>query len=349
MADLKGKKDLGAVVNDAIVKDSVVKRGLEFIWVVYRGDIAKLRFSQHGESSSCPLEQYYHNSSLRLDSHDGVVVTPHPAPLFIVEDTSSKRGHAGFSFGDICPGRGAHEVVIPTAEHTPDLSRLAKEHYKAMLRLACRRAMDLKRDKDIEYLSVFFTPGNTDSIGQHLNLQILGTPYTPDRRIEELRKSRDHYTRRGRCIYCDDIEGTLSHEPDRVIYKNGNVLCYVPWGSNYPFKVLIIPNKENHFAGWEGLGRVCDSMADALHYTMDNFIKIFGNVKMMWNLHILLRPELYIEDRLSPEEYFHAHIDARPFTSVGGLEGSDIYVNIPIKKQIAVLKGEVELDSAQPL
>ena len=114
--------------------EEIIKKGLEAKHVHAFPDKNMVEFSRSDEGFNpeerCAMCKAYHeHKKMGFDEATGVkVITPHPRPILRIEPEMKKRGRG--IFGDMFPVRGAHEAIIFTPEHTPDLARLTSQHYK---------------------------------------------------------------------------------------------------------------------------------------------------------------------------------------------------------------------------
>lgn len=155
-----------------------------------------------------------------------------------LEDISKRDG----MFESI-PGVGAHEILIDSPCHDCDISDLSKDSIENWLRSMIIRIEDLSRDTRLIHLSIFKNYGqNAGATQEHPHTQILALPIMPQNELTFLYRNMKYYRRHGRGLV-EDIVCNERMEKTRVIDEIGSFIAYCPYGSSFPFEVMIAPTK----------------------------------------------------------------------------------------------------------
>lgn len=141
------------------------------------------------------------------------------------------------------PGVGAHEILIDSVCHDCTMQKLDISDIENWLRSMIIRINDLKKDTRLIYLSIFKNHGvNAGATQEHPHTQILALPITPQNEQNFLKQNMRYYLRHGRGKVEDILNNELLSEK-RVIYNKGSFAAFCPYGSAYPFEVMIAPKK----------------------------------------------------------------------------------------------------------
>jgi UDPglucose--hexose-1-phosphate uridylyltransferase len=109
-----------------------------------------------------------------------------------------------------------------------------------------QRIEDLKRDRRFKYVSVYKNYGPlAGQVGSHAHSQITATTFVPRRLLYELRASREWYSEKERCVFCDIIKQE-ERQAKRMVDTQGDYVALCPYASRVPYEVWLLDRKHNH-------------------------------------------------------------------------------------------------------
>jgi len=153
------------------------------------------------------------------------------------------------------PSYGKCEVVLYSPEHTTTLPYLSVEHIEELVDLWQERFTEISKDENIKYIFMFENKGEPVGVTMpHPHGQIYGYSVVPKRVAEELSNSKKYFEKTGKCLICDLLENE-NKEDKRVIIENDDFSVILPFFSDYPYGVYIIPKK--HI---QNITELCGSM-----------------------------------------------------------------------------------------
>lgn len=158
------------------------------------------------------------------------------------------------------PGRGRHEVVVESPEHTPLFPYFSKERVAEVLRMVRGRVAAIESGAEIASLVAFENSG-PESGGTlfHPHAQIVGVPeVVPSLREESEGASRLAEDSASTCGFETALDGEL-RDARRLVAKSDAWTAYVPYASEHPYEVRFVPTR--HAAS---LGVATDGEIDGL-------------------------------------------------------------------------------------
>lgn len=198
-----------------------------------------------GNESHTPPEIYALRHKQPVSNGPGweLRVVPSIAPFLRIEGELERRGRGIY---DIMNGIGAHEVVIETNKHIPDMSDLNEEQIARVFTCYIDRIIDLEKDKRFKYVLVFKNHGWIAGAGRvkHSRSQLIATPVIPKRVKEEIAGARFYYEYHERCVFCDLIKQELESK-DRLILDIDGFIAITPFAARFPFEVWVLPKKHS--------------------------------------------------------------------------------------------------------
>ncbi len=263
-----------------------------------------------------------------------VRVVPNKFPALMVEGDLARRGEGLY---DRMNGVGAHEVIIETPDHVPDLADLPEDRIAEVLGAFRARLADLRNDKRMRYGLVFKNHGEAAGASlEHTHAQLIATPILPKAVQEEIDGARAYFMLKERCVFCDIVEQETSEgNGRRVVRATANYAAIVPFAARFPFEVWILPRK--HLSVYESGGMEQDrELAGVLK---DVLLRLNAALDMPpYNLVIHTSPYRDID-----HEYYHWHIEIMPkLTKIAGFEwGSGFYINPTPPEDAAAFLREV--------
>lgn len=178
--------------------------------------------------------------------HSGVLVYPHPRPLYRIEGETERRGDG---FYDRMRALGAHELIVEGTDHNSSLSMRTEAEIISLLDCWALRIDDLKRDSRFKYITVFKNYGETS--GQqirHAHSELTATTFIPRRILYELRAAQEYYQLKERCVVCDIVRQE-EQQAQRVVDLSPRFLAICPFASRVPYELWIVPRY--HHASYE--------------------------------------------------------------------------------------------------
>lgn len=254
-----------------------------------------------------------------------VRVVANKFPALQIEGDIEKRGVGIY---DMCSGIGAHEVIVQSPYHNKELSDLEDAEVENVIKMYCRRMLDLKNDKRFKYILLFKNYGPSAGASlEHPHTQLIALPMIPKNVQEELEGAFDYFDYRERCIFCDILRQELQ-EKQRIIFENKYFVAFCPFVSRFAFEVWIILKKHQ------------DAFCQMNRDEMQELSKIL-KVTLQRIKDVLFHPAYNFIIHTSPintehREGYHWHIEIMPkLTRVAGFEwGTGFYI-VPTPPELA--------------
>jgi len=247
-----------------------------------------------------------------------VRVVPNKFPALGIEGSLNRQADGMF---DKMNGIGAHEVIIETPEHNETLATLPQKRVEDVIWAYRDRVLDLKQDKRFRYILIFKNHGEPAGASlEHPHSQLIALPILPKSVVEELEGSKQFFTYKERCIYCDVIRQE-TEEGVRVVSENPDFITIAPYAPRFPFETWILPKR--HESAFE----------NSTTQTYENLAKAMKLLLMKADA-VLDKPSYNFMLHTSPiqnadNDYYHWHIEFLPkLTKVAGFEwGTGFYIN----------------------
>ena len=264
-----------------------------------------------------------------------VRVVSNKFPALQIEGELNRRAEGIY---DKMNGIGAHEVIIESPEHEPELSQHSIEQINLVLCAYRARMVDLPRDKRFRYIQLFKNHGVAAGASlEHSHSQLVATPIVPRRILEELKGCQQHFELKERCIFCDTIDQELAIGK-RVIVENAGYIAIAPFAPRFPFETWILPKKHQPYFEQSYQGN---------YYSLARILK---ETLMRINLALNYPPYNFVlhtspcNDWKGPKQY-HWHLELMPkLTRVAGFEwGTGFYINPTPPEDAAAYLREVQI------
>lgn len=174
------------------------------------------------------------------------------------------------------PSYGRHEILVESGDHRP-YHALSVEEKRHGLQILKERFLELERDADIEYVTVFKNAGDRAGASlSHSHTQLLAAPVVPEEIAEETAVAAEYSEEEGRCLLCDLIQQEID-DGARVIETTEHVAVVCPYASIWPYQVRIVPRTE--MACFEEVSdAVLDDIAAAIDRVMDAYAAVLDDV-----------------------------------------------------------------------
>ncbi|MBI4481141.1 MAG: galactose-1-phosphate uridylyltransferase [Acidobacteria bacterium] len=290
----------------------------------------------HGNEAKTPPEILAYRSNGTAPNSPGwtVRVVPNKFPALGIEGDLGRKGEGLF---DKMNGIGAHEVIIETPEHNATIGTLPEKRVEDVVWAFRDRVLDLKKDRRFRYVLIFKNHGEAAGASlEHPHTQLIALPIVPKRVQEEVDGSRQYYSIKERCVFCDLIRQELESKI-RVVEENNDFVTLEPYAPRFPFETWILPKThESHFENCQT--HIYQNLAKALRALVARMEKVLESPA--YNLVIHTSPLAEASN-----DYYHWHVELMPrLTRVAGFEwGTGFYINPTPPEEAAKFLQEVEL------
>jgi UDPglucose--hexose-1-phosphate uridylyltransferase len=226
-------------------------------------------------------------------------------------------------------GKGEHEVVIETPDHSKTIATMSETQVAAVVRTYRDRFLTLDGFEWNQLIIIFRNQGERAGTSlAHPHSQIIGTPVVPEEIRRRLDEAQRYYDDFGTCVYCD-ILGHEFKEQTRVVTANSGFVAVCPFASTVPFEVWILPRRHaSSFgvldeAGIPLLGSMLRDVLQRMH-------RLLGNPD--YNYVVRSAPH-----HSAGEPHFHWYVEILPrLTTRAGFEiGSGININVVVPEDAA--------------
>jgi UDPglucose--hexose-1-phosphate uridylyltransferase len=219
------------------------------------------------------------------------------------------------------PGIGRHEVVIESPEHVANPALLPDALFRDVFIAYRERVKAFAADPALQYVSVFKNVGAEAgaSLG-HCHSQLIALPLVPDIIEQEYAGAAAHFTRTGRCVFCDLVSRELAAKV-RVVAETENLIAVAAWAARFSHETWVLPKR--HSSRYEDL---TDIMAAELAGMMKRLVaaldRVLAEPAYNWYLHAapLRSPE-------SPHYHWHFEVIPRTARPAGFEWGTGCFVN----------------------
>jgi UDPglucose--hexose-1-phosphate uridylyltransferase len=152
----------------------------------------------------------------------------------------------GVGLNDSVSGVGAHEVIVECPESSRDMADFEVGELLHVLKAWRARIVDLRRDTRLRYVLIFKNHGSEAGASiVHAHSQLIATPIIPSVVAQELKSSREHFSSKERCLFCDLVNQELELGA-RVAIETGGFVALNPYASALPFETWILPRRHCH-------------------------------------------------------------------------------------------------------
>jgi UDPglucose--hexose-1-phosphate uridylyltransferase len=272
-----------------------------------------------------------------------VRVVPNISPALRVELDADRRADLMY---DLMNAVGAHEVIIETPQHIPNLADLEAVQIQKVIQTYKQRISDLKRDQRLRSAFIFKNYGKRagSSPIKHAHSQLIAVSVTPKSLKEELTGAKGYYDYKERCVFCDMIKQELSAEK-RIVCSNPDFVAIAPFASRFTHEVWILPRK--HSVDFESLSdEKSENLAVLLKEVLLRLKILLNDPPYNFVLHTgpnRTKRKGYSWKTLSDDYHWHVEIMPR-YTRINGFEwGTGLYINATTPEQAAESLRSVKL------
>lgn len=157
-----------------------------------------------------------------------------------IDDVATNFYQAKKSFGKA-------EVILYSPDHNASLWHLSVEHLTELVNLWKERFLEIKKDKNIEYILIFENRGREVGTTQpHPHGQIYGYGFMPLRIKLELENSKKYYQENKESLILKIRDEELKVK-DRIIMENDEFVVFLPYYTDYPYGCYIVPKRDDVF------------------------------------------------------------------------------------------------------
>ena len=245
-------------------------------------------------------------------------VVPNKFPALRVEGEINREGVGLY---DKVSGIGAHEVIIESPNHQDSLTTLSPKQFEEVLWAYRHRMLDLRKDTRLRYAMIFKNHGEAAGATlEHSHSQLIALPIVPHLVMEEMAGSRDYYSYKERCIFCDIIRQEIQ-QGERVVLENAEFIVVAPFASFSPFEAWILPKRHGSFFEESQVHEI-QSLSWIFQETLKRLEKALNFPPYNFTLHTTPFNERNLE-------YYHWHFEIIPkLTKFAGFEwGSGFFIN----------------------
>jgi len=278
---------------------------------------------------------YRHNGTSPNGPGWRVRVVPNKFPALRIEGEMDRSGEGMF---DRMNGIGAHEVIIETPGHLKNITQLTSQEVEEIIWAYRDRAIDLKKDPRFRYVMIFKNKGYSAGASlAHTHSQLIALPVVPKRVSEELLGSREYFSFKERCVFCDMIRQE-TREGIRIIAENANFIAISPYAPRAPFETWILPKAHN--PSFENAQKQeYESLAKILWLTLKKLQIALNDPPYNYMIHTT---PFYHEDI----PYYHWHLEIMPkLVRFAGFElGAGFYINPTPPEQSAEVLRDTKIE-----
>jgi UDPglucose--hexose-1-phosphate uridylyltransferase len=253
-----------------------------------------------------------------------VRVVPSKSAVFKIEGDIGKVGHGIY---DLMNNIGAHELIIETPQHIKNICDLPAEQILLVLKVYQSRLRDLNNDERLRYALIFKNqrPQSPSRFG-HSHSQLAALPLTPKTVKDELSSSKEYFSYKERCLFCDIIRQEQK-DKKRIVEENSDYIVYVPFATKFPFELSIIPKTHNADYRLENESSL-KNLAQILKISLSKISTALNDPPLNYILHTIpyMRPEQGYWKTIHND--YHWHIEVYPqINEITGFEwGSGFHI-----------------------
>ena len=259
----------------------------------------------------------------------------HPAPKPAVEETDLYK---------VRPADGICEVVCYTSRHEGTLTDASVQEIRNLIEVWIDRFEELGAREFIDYVLIFENKGKEIGVTlTHPHGQIYAFPFIPPKIQRELDSALKHYSRTGRCLFCDIINEELA-DGRRIVVENDSFVAVIPFFARFPYEVYVFPRR-HHQSMPQFDEKERGDMAALLKALLQKYDNLWGTSQP----YMMIMHQAPTDGR--DYGYYHYHIEFHPphrtkgkLKYLAGCEsGAGTYINDTIAEQKAA-----ELRAAEP-
>ncbi len=237
-------------------------------WVIFAGNRMKRPYdfikksvpktTDSHDCQFCPGNERLTTRPVYQDGADGkwnIRVFPNKYPA-VSEDCSLADGEG---FYNAEAGKGIHEVVVDTPNHTEVIHDFSEERLFEIFKVIRQRFLDISSSEGIRYVQIFKNCGPEAGASiLHSHWQIIGVPVIPKEQTAVIDRSQRYRAENGGCIICSILEHEMKMRT-RIIAENEYFTAFSPYASKMSYETAIAA--KGHISSF---GDFSDDMLKAL-------------------------------------------------------------------------------------
>ncbi|MBN1616636.1 MAG: galactokinase [Spirochaetales bacterium] len=198
----------------------------------------------------------------------------------VLSDNPPEPDNTGSDFYKTAPAKGACEVILYSSDHSKVLHELPVSHIRMLVDLWAERTNELSKNTSNKYIMPFENKGEEIGVTMpHPHGQIYAYSWIPQKLEIELSNARAHHEQTGECIICrmnKEEQAFAQHTPrqQRIVSENESFLAYVPFFTDYPYGVFIVPKTHRNYLS-ELTDQERSDLASILKIITGSFDKVF--------------------------------------------------------------------------
>lgn len=205
------------------------------------------------------------------------------------------------------PSIGKCEVILYSSNHNTTLPELSIEHITKLVKLWQERMVEIAKNKKIKYIMPFENKGEVVGVTMpHPHGQIYGYSWIPLRIKRKIEMALSYYNINQKSLFEDMLNQEIE-DGRRIIFENEHFVCFLPFASEYPYGIMIMPKKNviaiNKFNKKETV-----SLADALKKATTTLDLLF-DIKFPYMMCMYSAP---VNDSFNYKDIWRYHIEFFP-------------------------------------
>lgn len=257
---------------------------------------------------------------------------PNLYPAFTPPDNEEVRlkGHSAIVRAD-----GHHEILVESPNHDehPGTARVSQLIH--VINAYLDRLKDLSNKTYVKYVLLFRNHGREAGASlSHAHSQIIATPMAPRIVVEELKASKEFWTKNKGCVFCDILK--KERDGPRFIWENEGFVVFAPWASVNPFEFWILPKRHQSTLS-DMTRKETEALARCLRASLGGLNSLLNDPPYNFGFHITPSGEDY--------DYYHWHLEVYPRLAIwAGFEKSaGMFINtMPPEDAAANMKEAVQ-------
>lgn len=205
---------------------------------------------------------------------------------------------------------GKAEVILYSPDHNKSLWQLSVDHISELVNLWKERFIEIKKDKNVQYILVFENRGKEVGTTQpHPHGQIYGYGFMPLRIKLELENSKKHYEKTGESLILKIRDEEIKVK-DRIIMSNDDFVVFLPFYTDFPYGCYIVPKRDDIYSFEDFDEEIARNFASILKDLQGSFDCLFDR-EFPYMMGIYQKP-INSELEEESEKYYNFHVKFFP-------------------------------------
>ena len=213
-------------------------------------------------------------------------------------------------FFKVAPSYGKAEVILYSPDHNASLWHLSIPHLVELVNLWKERFLEIKKDKNIQYILTFENRGKEVGTTQpHPHGQIYGYGFMPLRIKLELENSKKYYEENNESLILKIRDEEIKEEK-RIIMENDNFIVFLPFYTDFPYGAYIVPKRNDIYSFEDFDDKISEDFASILKDLQGTFDHIFDR-EFPYMMGIYQKP-INSDLEKESEKYYNFHVKFFP-------------------------------------